>query len=306
MISFQVVKDIGICRELWQKYSPNLYLSQIWDYRLCFHQGYQSQPNFIVAYENSNPVGFIPLEFYPANNVYQIFGGGDWNEKLDLYLGQKISDEDLLQMIKLIPVNQKIIFLSVDSKFIKPFEPTYYIDTGQVPDFEIFLLNMDKKHRKNLRLEIKKIEQSKINIKFGETNIIDDIVKFNQERFGKESSFSSLGFDTTFKLLLSQESLKGNIKTISIYINDKLEAAAICALCKNTFTYLQGGSNFNINNLGKYLNYQVIKMAYDLKPAVIDLLSDDCGWKTHWRSTVGMTYQLDTPKNVNIIHVCGH
>jgi len=293
MISFQIVKDLNLCRQLWEKYSPNLYLSQLWDYRLCFHQGYQSQPYFIVAYENSNPVGFIPLEFYPTNNVYQIFGGGDWNEKLDLYLGQKISDHDLYQMIKLIPPNQKIIFLSADSRFIKPFEPTYFIDINQVPEFETFLSNMDKKHRKNLRLEIKKIEQSKIDIKFGETNIVDNIVKFNQERFGKESSFSSLGFDTTFKLLLTQESRKNNIKTISVYINNQIEAAAICALYKDTFTYLQGGSNPQLNNLGKYLNYQVIKMAYGLKPTIIDLLSDDCGWKIHWRSSLGMTYQLD-------------
>ena len=296
MISFQIIKNIDTCRELWQKYSPNLYISQLWDYRLCFYLGYQSQPYFIVAYSDGNPIGFIPLEFYPGNNVYQIFGGGDWNEKLDLYLGEKISDSDLYQMVKLIPQKQKIIFLSRDSRFIKPFEPTYFIDTGQVPDFDTFLSNMDKKHRKNLRLEIKKIEQDKIDIKFGETNIVDDIVKFNEDRFGKESSFSSLGFDTTFKLLLSQKSLRDNIKTISIFINKKLEATAICALYHQTFTYLQGGSNSHINNLGKYLNYQVIKMAYDLKPEIIDLLSDDCGWKTRWRSVPGMTYQLDLPQ----------
>lgn len=296
MISFEIVKDIDLCQQLWRKYSPNLHISQLWDYRLCFHQGYQSQPHFIVAKNGDVPMGFIPLEFYPAGNVYQLFGGGDWNEKLDLYLGEKISDQNLSQMIRLIPQNQKIIFLSKDSQFSKPFESTYFIDTKLVPTLEVFLSNMDKKHRKNLRLEFKKIEQNEIEIKFGETDIVDNIVKFNQTRFGSESSFSSLGFDTTFKLLLSQPTLKDNIKTISIFINKTLQAAAVCICYKDIFTFLQGGSNPGINNLGKYLNYQVIKMAYNLNPKIIDLLSDDCGWKTHWRSSVGMTYQLDPSK----------
>ncbi|MFA5828852.1 MAG: GNAT family N-acetyltransferase [Candidatus Shapirobacteria bacterium] len=296
MITYQVVQGIDVCHKLWQKYSSNLHLSQLWNYRLCFHRGYQSQPHFIVAYEDSIPLGFIPLEFYPENDVYQLFGGGDWNEKLDLYMGQKISDKDLSQMVKLIPQNHKVIFLSPDSKFIKPFEPTYYISLKDFPTPESLLANMDKKHRKNLRLEFNKIDQNKVDLKFGDTDIIDSIVKFNQERFGQESSFGSPGFDTTFKLLLSEASLIDIIKTISIYINGHLEAAAVCANYHQTFTYLQGGSNPHINNLGKYLNYQVIKMGYDQKPTIIDLLSDDCGWKTHWRSAVGMTYQLDLSK----------
>jgi len=296
MISFQIVKDINLCHKLWQKYSPNLVISQIWNYRLCFHQGYQSQPYFITAFRDKEAIGFIPLEFYPQNNVYQLFGGGDWNEKLDLYLGEKISDENFSQMIGLIPTNQKIIFLSAGSKFTKPFEPTFFIDTSKTPDFEMFLEKMDKKHRKNLRLEIKKIDQKSPVIKFNETDIVDQIVKFNQDRFGSESSFSSPGFDTTFKLLLSEISLKDNIKTISLYFDNQLQAAAICALYHQTFTYLQGGSNPQINNLGKYLNYQVIKMAYGSNSKIIDLLSDDCGWKTHWRAMTDMTYQLDLSK----------
>ena len=73
MIKFEIIDDINKCKNLWDKFSPNNILWDLWDFRYCFHIK-KFDFNFIVGYENKEIIGLIPLVFDKKNEIYTYFG----------------------------------------------------------------------------------------------------------------------------------------------------------------------------------------------------------------------------------------
>ena len=78
---------------------------------------------------------------------------------------------------------------------------------------------------------------------------------------------------------------------ISIIIDGKVKASALCMIYNNVYTFLQGGNDIDIPNLAKFLVYQVINDASN-RADILDLMSDDCGWKEHWRLDKTLLYNI--------------
>src|SRR4030043_2332183 len=47
---FRVETDLFQCQLLWEEFSPNESLFDLWDFRLAFWRGYQYQPYFITLF----------------------------------------------------------------------------------------------------------------------------------------------------------------------------------------------------------------------------------------------------------------
>ncbi len=74
-VTFEIVREIGRCRELWLRFSPLESLFDWWDYRLVFHRAYQAEPHFLLVAKDGRETGVVPLERDHASGRLQLFGG---------------------------------------------------------------------------------------------------------------------------------------------------------------------------------------------------------------------------------------
>ena len=53
-MKFKICKDIEECKSLWNSFSPNQRLFDLWDYRICFFDERSHEPHFIVGHGKDN------------------------------------------------------------------------------------------------------------------------------------------------------------------------------------------------------------------------------------------------------------
>ncbi len=63
------------CQWLWDKFSPNNSLFNLWEFRLAWFQGFGYHPYFYTLYLREKPVAVLPLWFNKEEKRYEWFGG---------------------------------------------------------------------------------------------------------------------------------------------------------------------------------------------------------------------------------------
>ncbi|MFH2021527.1 MAG: GNAT family N-acetyltransferase [archaeon] len=293
--SLHIEKNVKNCKAIWESLSTKDNYTDIWDYRYAFAKGYGNKPIFYCAKYRGKIIACVPIEHHRKDDLYFLFGGGDWNENLRILADDKYSKESVPYLLDNIPRNSRIIFLTKEdsmlSKKILPFEPTYYVDLESIGfDHEKFLDRMDSHKQRKIRSELKKIDTINPFIASDKFEDFDEMVKLNIKRFGKDSSFADKGFIRAFHNLLKHKTLKRYLSSLSVYISGKLKAYALMLEYNGTLTYLQGGNDTDIPNIAKYLSFRVLLEGTRRKASKVYYMSDDCGWKEHWRLDKEMQY----------------
>ncbi|MBU0615732.1 MAG: GNAT family N-acetyltransferase [Nanoarchaeota archaeon] len=273
----KVVKDIKECELLWNKFSPKLSLFDLWDYRFCFYAAYKFEPYFIT-----DDNGLLPL-WYETPEKYYTFFGGNFPETNKFFIKDKSKIKDFL---KACPKETSLFYLDKsEAEFIKleKADPKFYLDMSKFNnDIEKYIGSFDKKHRKNLRYDLRHLEELGLSFRHNQIEDMQLLGKLNMSRFGKESDYSETEMLASMQELANTAAKQGKMNLISCVINANVESVELGVVHNNVYTVLSCGRNPNIKNLGKRMILQHIKDALDKKISIIDFMSYESGWKKLW------------------------
>ena len=289
-MNFKIVKNIKECERLWNKFSPNENLWDLWGINYSFYDEKRYEFFFIVSIEKNEEKGLLPLWFDKDEKEY-VFCGGEFPENRKFWFDISEFEEFMKQIpgkISLYYINFQEIkrVNNFNEKLSKKFnteDRRYFINLKKINySLENYLKTFNKKHRKNLRYDLKQIEKINPKIIFEEDQHFDDFVKFSVNRFSKDSDFYDEEFTKQIKNFVSYLKSEKMLHTISIEVDGKIVGVELAAFYNKFYYVLNGAFDINFKNLGKLLIMSHIKNAINLNADEIDFLSDQGGWKELW------------------------
>lgn len=275
------------CQSLWEEFSSNSSLFNLWEFRLAWYQGYRYQPFFYTLYLGKKPVALLPLWFNENEKRYEWFGG-TWPE--DNYFF--VSEEKYIPLLLTIaPFPLHLNAISPEGfnsdNFVNQLqadEPKFILNLKGIKNINQYLMMLNKKARHNLRyfyqrfqnfsprLQIFDGDKSNLLPQLKELSIIDyernDISEYrNPQRVG------------TFEMIYKNQG-KYKIKTFLVYIQNYLVSLDILAIYRNNLYILTGASDLErFPGANTFITYLEIEYAIKNKFHLIDCMQGDYHWK---------------------------
>ena len=281
-LNFRVITNTDECKEYWGKFSPQITLFDLWDFRNCFYK-YDNYPlYFIVGFLDQEPIGLLPLQMN-INEGYLEFFGGSWMEENKVYISEKYSEliKNFFLQIKgkanLIAINGPDKFYSL----LPVDEYKYQLDLTDYSSYWDYIKDKyNKKGNDTFKRKFKKIEQNSIEFIENNPEDMELLFKLNIKNFKDDSSFNDEKRKLIYKDFL-ELGLEHHL--ITIKVNGIKQAVSMNIVYKGVFYYLNAGSNFeDIPNLGNYTIMNNIGKAIELKCKIFDALMISYNWKERW------------------------
>lgn len=291
-VEFYVEKDLIKCEELWKLFSTNESIEDIWEFRLCFHLTAGEEPYFLVGKVAGEIIGVLPLEYTKRQGgMYVFFGGGDYLRNNTFFIKENYKKDALSLFLAQLPKETYLWGIRKKEKvycnLLVEDQIRYSLNLIE-NDFSIdkYFSTFSSKWRQSVKREIRRIDDLNPEIVVNNFAHLENLAAFNKKRFGEDSVFVDQGVESgflaAFQLVIDNELFKDKIKMISVSIGGQIKAVMFIIFYNGICNPLLGGNDTDIPNLFKYLVYQVIKDAMELKMKEINFMTDDCGWKEHW------------------------
>lgn len=280
----KVYSNIEVCQQLWEQFSPNQSLFQLWEFRYAWYLGYQYQPFFYTIQLNNQPLAVLPLWFDKLKKQYQWFGGY-WPEDNVFF----VKDEKFILFLLKIAPAPLLLSSILPSKNLGalPFvndEEKYVQQIDQFKKIDDFLMILNKKNRYHIKNFYTRFQQYNPYIYFTEENLSEKLILLrnlsiiDHERHDI-SKFREKERLITFKQIYKQ---KGRYKIITLLV--KIQnydfAFDILAVYKKQFYILAGAADLERFPGGiHYLTYLEIEKAIENGYQFIDVMQGDYNWK---------------------------
>ena len=279
--------QIDECRLLWEKFSSNQSIFNLWEFRYAWYLGFNYQPFFYTLYLGKKPLAVLPLWFNHRENRYEWFGG-TWPEDNHFFVEDekfipflfKIAPRPIL-LNAIIPKKYKINGLF---NFLKEDTPKYVLKIKEEKDVETLISQLKKKNRYKLRrfyhhyssffprLVILEGDQSHLLPQLKALSIID----FERNDV---SEYRKIERMRTFEMIYKLQS-RYKILSFLIYIQNHLAAFDILGIYKKNFYILTGASDLNrFPGISTFITYLEFQEAIKRKMVFIDCMQEDYNWK---------------------------
>lgn len=291
-VHVEIVSDIQRCKVLWDQFSPNKSLFDLWEFRLTFNRAYGLEPYFILIKKKDESVALLPLAFYKSKNIYWWFGG-EWQED-NIFFSKDPYYIPLMLFLAPKPLSLWGIKENYERSVFKNLEfslddSKYTLDLAKNRTIESFLKSLKKKKRHNLKRDRAHIEN--MNPKIVINNLADfkEINKIVLTRFHQKGELAYYEEEpltnTAFEKLIAGKFKTFETRIFSIYINGRCVASDVNAYHNSYYYTLMGGYNVEkYPGIGNYIFLKEIEDALALGMRKIDFLQEDYGWKHKWFS----------------------
>ncbi len=286
---FEVITDISECEKLWKTFSANKKISDMWEFKFCFHKYFNNLPHFIVHKKNGKVVGMLPLSYDDEQKLFKFFpGDDDWIEKNSIFLHKKRS---LKELIKMCPENTKLTGIDEIPLYKKMFQDDDCTYSLYPEEFGFKIDNYYKlfkrRHVANILRDIRKLDDKGVIIIRNPKNykkMYKLMKKWTYKSFGKKSYFYDKRFDKAFSDVLDLFMKKDIMYMTLIKVDGELAAVDFGCVYGNTMTVFAGGVNPKFRNKGiaKYINMEHIKYGFEFKLDKIEFLAFNFNWKEMW------------------------
>ncbi len=303
-IRLGIFTDISKCRELWNSFSPNTSLFDLWEFRFSFYQAYKYKPYFLTILLRDEPVALLPLWFdnnnFLGEKPHYCWFGSNWNEDNTFFVRDEMyiplllyfSPKPLkLAAIKPIQINKSkslIKFGNDDSKYV--------IDLSLYKDLDDYLLSIKKKRRHNLRRDYNKIKDLKPHFFKNRYVDLENLILMNKKRFTQKGiavCWDDNRVTNTFYNLLRIAKPRYTPHITSLEIDKVTAAVDYTLLYKDTYYALRGSLDLvNYSGIGNYMTAYEIQDAIELGMKHIDVLQEESGWKSKWFTEIPL-YKIE-------------
>ena len=290
-MELKIYKNINECGKLWERFSHNRKLFDMWDFRLCFYNKNDNQPYFIAGKERGKIVGVIPLSFIKSSNQYAYFGGW-FPERNSFFLKDKTKLAELLEQCPYNTVIEGIDSLEKGYYNFTDDEFTYFIDLSKYnASFEQYFGSFNRKKQKNFRRDLKNIPKYKVY--YNRLRDFNRLIELNIGQFNEDSIYNNKAFTDSIRKMIMLANKKGMLQMVSVEINGKTEAVDVGIMSGKWYHVITGSSNNQkISNIGKLMTVLDIQNAIEKKAKFVDFLASSGYWKSHWNFDKEMLFKF--------------
>lgn len=281
-LEFEIIEDLQKAREIWNEFSYKEHIYDDWDFRYCFYKYFNFPLRFYVAYFDSKPVGFLPLQ-YNTEKKYLEFFGGTFMEDNRAYF-KKGFESCLSQAYSSLDGPARLEDIVGEDAFTKSLRVLEYKYVARLEGIKTLDEYLERIFKSRTRKKFKKRFDSMaaegirvIENRFGD---VDAMMDLNIKIFGNESSFLKPHRREIFRDLLK---LPLEFHMLSFEIKGKLEAVSLAFKHKDIFVGINAGINKeNYPDLGTYVILTRLEKAISLGVKAYDAGIGDLGWKENW------------------------
>jgi len=291
LLRITVEKDINVCKERWEQFSPKNTLWELWGTAFAHYDDILFEPYFIGVMEAGKPVGLLPLCTEKKTGRHISFGSEYMEDRHFWFAAEhfplvfsSLPPKTAIHDINHAEAERLFAKLPEAREKCLPEDNHYFINLERMSyDVSRHLASFGKKHRKNLLYDLRKVEGEGFIVRWSTAaEYYDEFVAFNLERWGKDSNFVEAEFVAGMKRFLVFLEQQGLLHTLIILKDDSLVGIEYSALYDNVYYVLNGGYDLARPNVGKYLIMLHLQKAARLRARIVDFLSGDSGWKEMW------------------------
>lgn len=296
------VTDPDECGRLWKELIHPQVISDIWEFRLCFHRHFNHQPCFLLYKDRQGIAGLVPLAFNPMQGQFVFFPGETWKgrtwlERTPVYAR---SPEMIEQIIAGCPKGTFLRYVQLpDSGVTQEYEVDEigYVLYPSVFDYDIrsYFKRFSNKRLKSIMKTIHRLTGSS-RFHLNRLEDYDQLVKMNIRSFGSHSYLYNKRFRNAFRDVVQLLHAEGVLRLISLEIEGKLAAIDLGALYNGTYTVFLGGTCPDMPGVAKVINLYHLEFAFTNNIKKIDFLCNDFHWKKLWHLDPEPLYQFKIPK----------
>lgn len=296
-LRLQVVSNIETAGYLWEQFSLNQSLFDLWDVRRSFYESFKIDPYFLVLYEQKyhkqNILGVLPLwldgDYW--KDEYSWYGGF-WPEDNTFFV-KDLEVIPLLLMAAPAPLELQCIKPLAQYDFLRSFpgfgdnDQKFFMNLSTCGTPEAYLMNIKKKKRHNIRRDCNRIESLNPVIEFGRFDQLERLFKLNIERFkdmppDDKSIFENKDEQALFYNLIKRVHVaEPYVMTVSI--KGQVEAVEVGFIYDGVCYAFSSGANIPAySGLGVYSNFKLIEEMMRRDLTKIDFLQGDYNWKSSW------------------------
>ena len=296
MIEIKLIQDLNKAKELWNHFSKNETLYDLWDVRYCFYQNKPCPLYFYVAYDGEEAVALLPLEYNSKGNYLEFLAESFIEGNHPFF---KIGYEYLLpDLFKInFPYAVQIFDLDGEDKFTSalPLEDyVYYFDISNIKSFDDYLLRAFPNGRK--RYNFKRLftileKEHSLNIIENNFNDLESLMELNVKNFGTESYLNTKAERQAFFDLLK---LPLDWRMMTLEVDGEKLAYSLSVIYNKVYYYLIVGSDISeVKDVFKYLTKANMELALKSGAQIFDCSLGDCNWKQYWHLNKKPQYKFE-------------
>jgi len=301
----RTVRDQDECQEIWQRAIPQDFIADLWDVRACFHQHFLRPLCFIVAEEDGNTRGLLPLSWIEESRRYGYFPGETWQ-------GETWLEQNRVWCRGGGAAQALFENLSSDYciRYLLPAGPAFEQCIDEVGylflppqydyDLENYFQEFSHRHAKRLKRELAAFDRGGVTYRYQEPSDLEHFVRMNIERFGSDSYFYDQRFLESFRSLMHLLHERGWLRMTTILVGGEVAAVDMGCVYRGVYTLFGGGTNSDHPGIAKLINIHHMRVACEERLESVDFLCGDFKWKTLFRLTPRPLYLLsNVPANVS-------
>jgi len=307
-------------QEIWQQWTRDSSVFDLWNVRKSFWGGYHFDPYFwtIIKQKGTREevIGVLPLWFNAnkrlptdtadCDSQKYVWFGSNWPEDNIFF----VKDAELIPLLLTAapkPLELACIKPLSDYNFLLEFpgfaneeEKKYFLDLSKISTLDDYLAILKKKKRYNLRRDRKRILSLNPQIIINQSSHLEELFNLSIKRFREifpdepddQSAFEDFRRKNVFRNLL-KNATDYQARLISTIVNGKIESVEFGLVYKKTYYALNSGADISrYSGIGVFSNLLVLEDALSLGCNKIDFLEGDNNWKDSWHLQHIYQYQF--------------
>ncbi|MBN2124810.1 MAG: GNAT family N-acetyltransferase [Deltaproteobacteria bacterium] len=302
MVQKRIIADIEECGALWKNFMEVRTVSDLWEFRLCFHRHYRRRPYFLVVEDRRGICGILPLVYAREEDRYVLFPGETWKgktwlERTPVYLRE---GECLEELLSLCPERTYLRYLEQGNGDPCPgleVDETGYLLYPSAFQFDpaVYSRRFAWKKWKGIRKEISSLLEAGAAWHVNRVTDFSSLVKMNVGNFGQDSYFFDRRFVRSFREVVQLLQERGWLRMVSLEINGVTAAVDLGALYGDTYVLFLGGTHPDFRGVAKVMNMHHIEFACARRLSRVDFLCGDFHWKKLWHLDPDPLYRYESP-----------
>lgn len=297
-----LVTDLSACEKLWRCHIKAESVSDLWEFRICFHRHFGNSPHFLILEDTQGIAGILPLSivdgtetavFFPG----ELWQGKTWLERTPIYLREKDLFKDLLS---LCPGRSLLRYIDLERE-----TPCSEMDLDEIGyvlypkrlnyDLMRFKQRFSNKKFKAISKVIESYKNMGCVFHLNRMKDFDVLVDMNIDQFGNQSFMADPRFRESFRDAMEFLYSSKLLRMVSVEINGIIAAVDLGALFRGVYTVFIGGTNRNFHGIAKLINMYHIESSINERFHKVDFLCGDFHWKKLWHLDPEPLYKYASP-----------
>jgi hypothetical protein len=302
MIRKKIVTDLDECRVLWNSLGGGRNVSDLWEFRLCFHRHFKNEPFFLILEDSRGILGILPLCHIEKEDVFMLFPGETWQrktwlERTPIYCRDQ---EALPELLAACPPRTYLRYIETDENTLpaelEPDEIGYLLHPPELQfSIDEFYKRFSWKKLKAIKKEIDSILVAESSWHINRPADYDVMVRMNQDKFGPQSYLHDSRFRDGFRDAFTWLHRKGWLRMVSLEILGEIAAVDLGAVFGHTYVVFLGGTHPDFPGIAKAMNMNHIEFAFEQGISRVDFLCGDFYWKKLWHLDPQPLYKFLSP-----------